>query len=335
MTSPRKSIDAPGARAVGNAMRLRSGAIAVGILLLGGCGGDETESTALDGGAGLGGSDAGAVSPTAGADGAAPGCGVAEPEPNDTRDKATPYVAGMKVVACVGAEDDVDFYEFTAPITDPAGGYYAIAVDDVGAGYADLQIYSASDNGSIDHEYSTDAGGSVRAYFAAASGQRYRIAVTNFAGFEKPFRYTLTATYNKVTDPFEPNDTRASATPITLGTPVTATLFAGHQSSMIDGREFDDFYKVEVAAGTVTAKVADVPTDTYPDLVLLDADGAELEHAYSTTMGANATVTMKAVTAGTVYLHVGVFSSPPPSAGKGVMLPDHFSHSYKLTVQQP
>ena len=58
--------------------------------------------------------------------------------------------------------------QFTAPEADLAGGYYAVGLDDVGDGYADLMIYAASDNGEIDHEYSTSSGASVHAFFAAA-----------------------------------------------------------------------------------------------------------------------------------------------------------------------
>ena len=52
-------------------------------------------------------------------------------------------------------------------------------------------------------------------------------------------------------------------------------------------------------------------------------------------MGANVTVMMKAVTAGNYFIQVGLFGGATDGAGKGIMLPDHFTRPYTLTVQQP
>jgi hypothetical protein len=303
----------------------------VGITLLVGCGSGSSGKPGVGTGSGGTGTGSGGTGGT----GAPGSCGVTEAEPNNTRDTATAYTAGAAVVACIGADDDVDFYQFTAPEADVAGGYYAIAIDDVGAGYADLKMYAVSDNGEIDHEYTDSAGASLRAFLAAAPGQQYRITVGSFSGFDLPFKYTLKATYTKVVDSYEPNDTRATAKPITLGTPVTATLFAGYRSATLDPDEYQDFYTLTLAAGTVTAKLADIPSDVYGDLKVLDADGNEVDHSYSSTMGANVTITMKAVTAGVHFVRAGIFTAPPDGAGKGIMLPDHFTHPYTLTVQQP
>ena len=243
-------------------MRLTYSLIVLGISLLVGCSSGSGSGTPGAGGTGTGSGGSGA---TANGGSGAPGsCGVTEAEPNDTRDNATPYTAGAAVVGCVGSAGDVDFYQFTAPETDLAGGYYAIGLDDVGDGYVDLKIYAASDNGEIDHEYSTSSGSSVHAYLAAAPGQQYRIAVASFSSSGGAFKYTLTAAYTKIADAFEPNDTREIAKPITLGTPITAALFSGYQSSALKMDEYKDFYNVTLAAGTVTAKVSNTPTDSCP-----------------------------------------------------------------------
>ncbi|HET6282246.1 MAG TPA: hypothetical protein VFH73_14875 [Polyangia bacterium] len=260
-------------------------------------------------------------------------CGVTEAEPNDTRTTATPYTAGAVVPGCVGSETDVDLYQFTAPADDAAGGYYQVSLDDVGDGFIDAKIYTAADNGSVNDVYKVDAGASVRLFFAAAPGQIYRVAVSNFSAFAKPFRYSFAAKYTKVADAYEPNDTRAMAKQITVGTPITAHLFTGYRAATIDNKEFLDYYAVTLAAGMATIKITTFPADALPDLTLYDPDGVEIDRQYSLTAGANVTI-MKDVTAGSYFISVGPFSTAPTTTDEGIALPDSFTLPYTLAVTQ-
>jgi hypothetical protein len=282
-------------------------------------------STGAAGTGGGGGADGGA--------GVVGACGVPESPTNDTRDTATPYTAGSAVTACVNSDTDLDFYEFTAPAGDTAGGYYEVALDDVGVGAIDVSIYAASDNGEIIRAYQVDDGASARLFFAAAPAQKYRAAVKVFAGYSQPFAYKFSAKYTKIADAYEPNDTRAAAKPITVGTPIMAYAFSGFLSSNTDAKELLDFYSLTLAAGTVTVKASDVPMDLLADVYLYDADGAEVDHQYTVTGGASVTIT-KPVTAGMYYVSVGSFSTPPDTAKEGIALPDTFKHPYTLTVSQ-
>jgi len=308
-----------------------------------GCGSSSSSSGTGGGGGsatgGAAGSAGGGVSGGAGVDGGAlASCGVTEAEPNDTRDKAVPYTLGTPVVGCVGSETDVDFYEFTAPAGDAAGGYFLVGVEDVSSGYTDLAVYSGSDNALIHNEYTVESGGPLHLYFAGAPGQTYRATVKNFSAFTEPHKYTLKITYTKVPDAFEPNDTRAMAKPITVGTPVMAYLYTGYRSSMLAPAEYMDWYTVQLAAGTATVKFSDPPPDVRGDVHLLNSDGEELaggSREYTLTSGANVTVSMKAVTAGTYFVSVGIFSSAPDAAGAGIKPPALFSQPYTLTVSQP
>jgi hypothetical protein len=302
--------------------------VAACLAFLVGCGGGNM--TAGTGGSGVGTGTGG------NGGGSTNACGVAEAEPNDTRDKATPYTVGAAIVGCVATVDDVDMYQFTSPATDPAGGYFTISFDDVGAGgYVDATVYAVSDNTEIFNEYSADDGGPLHMYFAAAPGQQYRMAVAVFSGFRAAFKYTMTATYTKIADTFEPNDTRAAAKPITLGVPVTGYLVSGYRSSTLSSDESFDYYKVTLPAGATTVKLTDPPTNILGELTLLDSDGAEIANEYSNTKGANVTIAGKVVTSGEHVVKVSIFSAAPESLGIGIVLPDHFTHTYTLTVQQP
>jgi hypothetical protein len=265
------------------------------------------------------------------------GCaGVVEVEPNDTQDKAVPYLAGTRPVGCVDSATDVDFYEITAPAADPAGGYFGVGVEDVGEGHVQVDLFSARDSIMVLHEYSGVTGGTLQIYFAAAPGEKYRVAVSNWASFGKPYRYTVKVAYSKVADPFEPNDSRADARPLTVGTPVQAYLFTGYRSSAIKWEELLDFYKVELAAGMATVRFTDPPPDLRGEMNLMDGDGMVVPEGnkYTATAGANLTIT-KVVTAGTYYIEVHPWNGVPAPSGRGVAPPANFSHPYTLTVTQP
>ena len=262
-------------------------------------------------------------------------CGGVDPtEPNNSRDNSTAYTLGSTIRGCVSSTTDHDFYELTVP-ADAAGGYMQIAVTNVGPGNADVHIYSVNDNGEIYRRYAQSEGQNVSAFVAVAKGQKYRVDIGDFAGFQVPYAYTLNMAYTKLDDSFEPNDTRDSPTAITKGTAIDAYVFAGHTlGSPPASAAYDDWYSVPLAMGTTTVKLENVPTDTYGDLKLFDAGGKELGHEYQTTQGASVTLSYLAPVDGTYYVKAGWFSALGDASGPGEMLPDHFTRKYKLTVSQ-
>jgi hypothetical protein len=291
--------------------------------------GDGGGGSSPDGGGGGSGPDASSAAP----------CGIPEMEPNDSRDNAVPYSPGTDVTACLGADKDVDFYEMTAPAGDMAGGYYQASITNVGDGNVDAKVYSASDNSLVlQFNYTVDSGASLYFYWAAAPGQKYRVSVTPFAAWQKPFKYTFKASYQKVNDAFEPNDSREMAKPLTLGTPVMPFFFTGFKSGMIAPAEYQDWFSFTLAAGMVTIKVENVPTNVRPQIKLLDPSGAEvnLPMAYNNTEGGSLNVSAMVTAAGMYRLVVDIFSVLPDAAApKMMMVPDNFTRPYSLTVSQP
>jgi len=265
-------------------------------------------------------------------------CGLPEIEPNDTRDLATPYVLGSSVVACIGAGDDKDVYSFTAPATDLAGGYVLLSLTEVGpTGLVDVTLFSAADNSSVDEIYKADGGASLFAYLAVAPGVSYRIQVSAFAGAGAPYRYTMKAAYTPIVDAYEPNDTKDTAKAITLATPITASMTAGYVGDPYKGEALADWYSVPLAAGSVTIKLTTVATDIMGDIQLFDPDGTSVDEKYSTTPGANVTLTAEVMTPGSYKFFIQPFAGAPPAAGEavGMVAPDHFTRPYTLTVTQP
>ncbi len=298
-------------------------------------------SGCLDGGGGPGGFDGGDIG--AGSAGAGGGAGAQvnrcaaapdEREPNDDRERATPYTLAAAVVGCVAARTDEDFYEFVVP-NDPGGGYVQVAVTDVGPGIVRVRIHAASDNGEITEQFAANSGQSVTVFFPTAPGNKYRVAVSDFASWRSPYTYRLSASYARVNDLFEPNDSRADARQVQVGTVVMAHLFAGRPSAdELSPEAYDDWFRVTLSAGAATVKLEDVASDLLGDLYLLDGQGNAIEHKFADTKGASVTARALTVAAGVHFVRATVFAVPV-SAGKGTTVPDHFTHPYRLTVTQP
>jgi hypothetical protein len=292
----------------------------------GGCG---SSTSKVEGGAGN--------PEAAGADAGLP-CGVTEREPNDTRDIAIPYTAGADVIACLGNADDVDFYEVTAPMTDLAGGYYQGSLTNIGATDVQAQVYSARDNSLVlDNNYNVDQGGSLYFYWAAAPGEKYRVAVSKFAVLNQPAKYTFKAVYSKLDDTFEPNDTRETAKALALSTPVMAFFFTGFRGGDIRPEEYQDWFSLTLAAGPTTIKIDNVATDVRPQVTLLDPMGetVSVSNNYNLTPGGSLNAKATIVTAGSYRMMIDVFSVQPDAANKAMAVPDSFKRPYTLTVSQP
>ncbi|HXU83458.1 MAG TPA: PPC domain-containing protein [Polyangia bacterium] len=276
-------------------------------------------------------------------------CGFQDPyEPtNDKRETAIQLAPGVSVQGCVAGKDptvDSDWFEVVAP-NDPAGGYFQVALTDVGPDKVGVTTYAASDNTIILDGYGgPDPGASVNVFFAAAPGQRYRLLVSygsyDFL-YKMPFRYTIRATYTKVNDTFEPNDTRAAARPIALGTPITAFLFAGFitghagfENGKMGSAPTADWYKVEASAGMVKATVDNTAGDVRTVVFIYDSLGTERARADSVTYGAGASATVAMAVAGTYYVQVLAGDQGPISAAPRAAVSPSFTVPYTLTVSQ-
>jgi Bacterial pre-peptidase C-terminal domain len=258
---------------------------------------------------------------------------------NNDRTHATPLGIGQGYGACLQAATDVDWYTITVPAAGQ-GGYLTIAVTSV-AQTAVLRddLYSASTNGLIYRTDSPNPGSSVYTWIAAAPSAPFNVAVSGvFNDARAVGAYTIAATFQPAVEPTEPNNDRAHATPLTLGTPIQGLFFRGYADDLTI-TDPADYYKLTLpAAGMVTADLTNVSSTLRGQVTLLDASGGQLANVQSTnaTFGADADLTYNATTSGTYYVLVNEPSlGDVPLVGSGRTLPDIASHQYTLTVTAP
>lgn len=258
-----------------------------------------------------------------------------EAEPNDTRDRAISVrVDGTALRGCIAGPGDRDQYVLSTP-AHPAGGFVELSVTDVGDGQPILKVFSGADEGLIIDHLAGTRGQSLRVWVAVASGQRLRAELGDFSAAGGRYAYSLSARYTAAEDPHEPNDTRAAATPIAVGAPVRALLFAGHQTAQPPSVEaYDDWFALPLRQDAVTAQLTTVPANVSAELRLFDASGRELARAFNVTPGGAVSLTHR-VGAGGHFVKVGVFAPRPAAAGTGPTLPEHVTRPYTLTVTQP
>jgi|CXWL01.1.fsa_nt_gi hypothetical protein len=272
-------------------------------------------------------------------------CGVVnEVEPNETRETAAAYAFGATINGCLNATatpEDEDWYELTAP-ADVTGGYVQVKLTNVGNGTIRGNVFSVADNAEIFNAYPANAGANLSLFFAAKAGEKYRLAIKNIFSVASPYKYTMQSTYTKVVDIYEPNDTRASAKPMVLATPINATLFAGHSGGNApEDDAYADWYSMTLAANkAVQLKLENVPTSLNGHVLLYDSAGTEIAGKYSANEGASVTLDVPMAdipAAGTYYVLVKKIFQTGAGApsGKGDTVPTHFTSAYKLTVTQP
>lgn len=265
---------------------------------------------------------------------------VTEQEPNDDSTAPTPYVIGTEVAGTMGRGDGsmdiVDYYEVVAPPGDPSGGYFQASVSKVaGGGTVFAQVYSAFDNGQLLLADGAAPEQLTFFYWAAHPGEHYLVRLYEGGGVVPTFKYSFKATYTRIADEFEPNDTSDAPSPVMLGAPATAYFFSGYNSSSVPVLD-QDWYQVRLAAGNTRVSITSVPHDLRIQFQVYDSHfvlvpatgfvganpGAEIEGAFTASDG--------------VYrIAISAFGFAGGVAGRGVMLPDSFTRPYMITITQP
>jgi hypothetical protein len=266
---------------------------------------------------------------------------VAEDEPNNDIGTPTPYVLGTVVAGTMGKADagmDVDdYYEVVAPAGDPSGGYFQASITiQVGGGAVFAQVYSGFDNGQFLLADGAPAGQATFFYWAARPGERYLVRLYEGGGVVPTFKYSFKATYTRIADPYEPNDSSDAPVSLALGTPATAYFFAGYNMSSPPTPD-QDWYQVTLAAGDTHVSITSVPHDLRMQYQVYDSHFVQVPATGFVGANAGADLDGGFTAAPGVYrIGISAFSFVAGSvAGRGVTLPDSFTRPYMITVTQP
>ncbi len=211
------------------------------------------------------------------------------------------------------------------------GGYFIVSATEVGTGGSvRLTVQAVADNGDVVDSYG-GRGESVFVWYDAKAGASFHVKADYFTSDGTPTPYTLKVTYKGVNDVNEPNDTRATATAMTAGTPIHGYEFAGFENSAPPvTAAWEDWFKVTLPAGTATVTLADLASDVNGDVTLYDSLGVMLKRTYESDQGATVVVT-QTVTAGDYYVKVSPFTGPDVK-GQTSTVPAYLSQPYTLTA---
>jgi len=168
-------------------------------------------------------------------------------------------------------------------------------------------------------------------WFNAAPNTKYRVSVERSSGADT-IPYSVEVKFTPVKDSFEPNDTRAQASAIKVGTPVKAYLFTGRPASSVAAAPaWEDWYKVRLGAGTVTVMLADVPGDIACVVTLHDPLGSKIHSEFSSTPGASVQLKKTGLAPGDYYVKISPLALPSGD-GDGQAIPQYATQPYTLTI---
>ena len=262
---------------------------------------------------------------------------ASEVEPNDRFAEANPFAAGSALRGCICNRSDVDWYNLSVPTADTAGGHFAISLTEVGDGAIFVDLINAADRSVLSRQQTLVRGQSHHLYLAGAAGQSYQLKVQR-AGLSDyaPFDYTLRADYRPIEDPFEANDTPDQPAPLALGTTIEAYFFAGFRRGSVDAAEYEDWFAVDLAAGSAAVDVEDIPTNLLLRVRIYDEAFTQLavSGGAAPNVGAEVHGSFSVSTPGPYRLLIQSQGALPRPAGAGEVPPPHFSKPYRLTVRQ-
>jgi hypothetical protein len=292
----------------------------------------DSQPTATDAEAGPG-----EIGEAASTDAAFPGC-PQDPcscdPPNGDPAHAEPYALGSSIISCISSTGDLDYYEFETPANSP-GGAVVVSVDWPGSGTMDPAVFVAGDTTKL---FDQSAQGATSFWFAAAPSTRYLVEVQSPFFYPPSSPYTFHATYTAAASPVQPGGTKASATPLSLGTAVQALMFAGYTSDTINDTAWWQWYQLTLAAGSATVSITNVASDLTLEAYLYDAtNNANTIHGYGSSASAGGSIsfmTSAPVTAGTYYIQLEPVTYTTHPYGSGTTPGAFTTQPYTLLVTQ-
>jgi hypothetical protein len=258
-------------------------------------------------------------------------CGFRDGEPNNDASNATALDVGAAFTGCLEA-GDADYLAITSP-GDATGGYLQATIIQT-TGTVRVTIYDEAAQAELGSFVADAPGAPLSIFWASASGQQTRIAITDEAG-GTPYTYELQTSYTAVPDPFEPNDAMDAAANVPDGGQMSAYLFAGRHDAGNDPTAYDDYYRYAAQPGAMAIRLDDVPANVAARIFVFRTDGSEVARVSSGVRGGALILNPPAVvTAEDFIVRVSLWADAPAGVGAGAELPASFTQPYKLSITQ-
>ena len=210
-------------------------------------------------------------------------------EPNETQGAALAVTSGTTISAAITSSTDVDFYKLSITTVSNCG---FVLTGPSGVDY-DMYIYNSSGT-QVGEGTSPTASESVSLSNLAAG--TYSIKIMGYGGVSSSTCYTFKATSvasTNCTTAFEPNESIAAATPISLSTSVSSAI-----STAID----NDYFKVVTTAVGIYAFNLNGPSGVDYDMIIYNSSYASI--GTGTGLTATETVSISNLAVGTYYIRI-------------------------------
>jgi hypothetical protein len=228
-------------------------------------------------------------------------------------------------------------YRVSTPSTPAGGGYVVVSFRKVSPNIEiDARIFPSQDSYPIDTFQNADfLGQDFDTWFAAAPAATFFIDVANYyGGYSISQDFEMSAIFVPLDDAYEPNDSRATAAPITVGTPISAYEFGGYTSAANHSSFVYDYYKVTLPAGIPTITLTGASPSFSFGVTFDDPKSQSFTYAAYGETGTAGSVSISPsgpVAAGDYYVFIDA-DYTYRDYGKGTTPPSYMTQMYTLVV---
>jgi len=218
--------------------------------------------------------------------------------PNDDRQHAVNFGSGATL--CVSNDQDSDWFYVDTP-SDGRAHVIKLDISETDESWVDIYVTADKDGSAMGRIHPSQRGLKLSSFATVGPGTRTYFQVEGFTN--NTDTTTIDVTVTAEADEHEPNNDRASATPIQPATEISAQLILPYVSQT--DQQVQDIYEVDLAAGEHTFEMKSVPSDLSPAVQVSDsADTIITTHNHGANRGAKFSFEFTASKAGTYYFQV-------------------------------
>jgi len=251
-------------------------------------------------------------------------CENSDPIPNDSKEHAVDFGAGATL--CLITDSDSDWFYVDTP-SDGRAHVFEFDITETDDNLINIEVTAEKDGSNLGRISPSQRGLKLSAFLTVGPGTRTLFQVWGNAS--NSGTSTIKVSETAEADDHEPNNDRASATPIQPATEVSAQLILPYVSAT--DQEMQDWYKTELTAGKHTFQMMAVPSDLYPKIDVSDSANANLSNNnYGPNRGATFSFEFRVDEPGVYYFRVDS-SSSKDVLYSGVKA-DSYTQPYKFRI---